>query len=136
MSSPSSSLSLGKKQLSFSQIEIIELPLTLGDSPSVRDGPPVSCCWDAQMRVKVNLDTFEQHRPKRRPRQSLLLSKQVRERILLKHGVSEFAIQSATQEAQRLRRDSSKAYFQKHLDRERSSRMIPTANELVSTIVW
>ena len=98
-------LTVAKRSISFSQIEIIELPVTLGDSPSVSDGPPVSCEWGAQMRYKLSLNAFESHRPKRRQRSKLLLSRQTRERILLKHGVSSTDISQATLEAQRVQKD-------------------------------
>ena len=108
-----------KRSISFSQIEIIELPVTLGDSPSVRDGPPVSCEWDAQRRYQLPLNVFETYRPKRRQRSKLLLSRQTRERILLQHGVSSSDMYLATLEVQRVQKDLLETRNQVRKERRR-----------------
>lgn len=108
-----------KRSISFSQIEIIELPVTLGDSPSVRDGPPVSCEWDAQRRYQLPLNVFETYRPKRRQRSKLLLSRQTRERILLQHGVSSSDMYLATLEVQRVQKDLLETRNQLRKERRR-----------------
>ena len=94
-----------KKRLRFHQIEIIELPISIGDNPCVTDGPPVACSWDTQLRVTINLDFFEQHRPKRRAIPQLILSRRTRERLLQKQGFSEGDISQATLEARRAKFD-------------------------------
>jgi hypothetical protein len=130
-------LGMSKKRLSFHEIEIIEFPLTLGDSPSVHDGPPVSCGWDAQMRVKVNLDLFEQYRPKRRPRNNLVLSRQSRERILMKHGVSQGAILQATVEAMHARSQTTLCQLSRQRERTATMKLeVPTASALLETFAW
>jgi hypothetical protein len=61
-----------KRKVSFNQIEIIELPYTIGDGPAT--GVPVTVGWKAQDRTAFGLDFFEQYRPKRRTKNALRLS--------------------------------------------------------------
>ena len=128
-----------KKRIRFDQIEIIELPVTLGDNPSVKDGPPVSCSWDAQLRATVNLDLFEQCRPKRRGRRNLVLGRRAREDLLSKHGVSEGAMYEASLEANRVKTDrmvsmQCLARGEPVVVSRQSSYMIPTACSLLEEI--
>jgi hypothetical protein len=51
----------------FLNIEIIELPIILGDNPSVSNGPPFTVGWDSLRRSTFNIEFYETHRPKRRP---------------------------------------------------------------------
>ena len=90
------------KSLRFDQIEIIELPFTLGDNPCVNGGAPLSCSWDPQLRVKVSLETFEKLRPKRRALHELILGKELREMVLTKHGFSEGDISQAEIDAKKV----------------------------------
>ena len=62
----------------FAKVEIIELPYTLGDNPAVSSGAPISASWIAQKKTTLDLDFFEQYRPKRRNRRALQLSKDAR----------------------------------------------------------
>jgi hypothetical protein len=79
---PDNSSRMMKKHVSFSKIDIIVLPMILGDNPSCKNGPPVQPCWNADFRYSVNVDLFEQERSNaRRPPHRLYLSSIVRRRL-------------------------------------------------------
>lgn len=65
----------------FSFVEIIELPYTLGDNPSVSGGPPVAASWQSQKRTSLDLEFFELYRPPRRNKSALHLSKEARKEL-------------------------------------------------------
>ena len=65
--------------VSFNQIEIIELPYTIGDGPAC--GVPVTVEWEAQDRTSFKLDFFEQYRPQRRAKNALRLSPDARSQM-------------------------------------------------------
>jgi hypothetical protein len=88
------------KQVSFGSIEIIELPMSLGDNPSVSKGAPVTVEWVAQKRTTFSIDFFEKYRPNRRPPRDLVLSTEAREGILLDHGFCLEEILSASWEVE------------------------------------
>ena len=116
MTKPIATRKRKRAKLGFDEIEIIELPVGLGDNPGGLDGPPVSCCfYEPQLRIKVCLEVFEGQRPQRRTRKQLRLSKRLREKLLLKHGYSQDDITRATFEARKARFDrvlsSTTAYY-------------------------
>ena len=64
-----------KKRVSFSDIEVVELPMILGDHPACRDGLPVCTSWKHSDRYSLSLDLFEQTRsPMRRQGSELYIS--------------------------------------------------------------
>mmetsp|Transcript_117183 Transcript_117183/g.164834 ORF Transcript_117183/g.164834 Transcript_117183/m.164834 type:complete len:155 (+) Transcript_117183:28-492(+) len=75
-----------KKTVSFSTIEIIEFPITLGDNPSVSSGAPLTIEWTPQDRCQFELDVFEKYRPRRRHSSRLAIAPHIREEVLLAHG--------------------------------------------------
>ena len=92
-----------KKQVGFSTIEIIELPVILGDNPSVSSGAPLTIGWKAQKRIRFQLDFFETHRPKRRSKDKLRMSAEERELLLLHQGHTLHEIYKATRTVKRRR---------------------------------
>eukprot|EP00526_Cylindrotheca_closterium_P000945 CAMPEP_0113648874 /NCGR_PEP_ID=MMETSP0017_2-20120614/25951_1 /TAXON_ID=2856 /ORGANISM="Cylindrotheca closterium" /LENGTH=241 /DNA_ID=CAMNT_0000561175 /DNA_START=32 /DNA_END=757 /DNA_ORIENTATION=+ /assembly_acc=CAM_ASM_000147 len=63
------------KRVSFSEIDVVELPMILGDHPACRDGLPVQPAWDASDRYSVTVDSFEEKRsPRRRSGSQLYIS--------------------------------------------------------------
>lgn len=62
----------------FTNVEIVELPYTIGDNPSVSGGVPVSASWVSQKRTSLDLEFFEQYRPPRRDKRALHLTKEAR----------------------------------------------------------
>ena len=71
-----------QKTVSFTCIEVVELPMILGDHPSCRAGPPVQTSWDAQSRESYSLDEYEQSRSPRRSLQEMHLSCETRREIV------------------------------------------------------
>ncbi len=90
-----------KRKISFHQVEIIELPIVLGDHPCVQDGPPVSVCWIPQLRCVVDLNRFEQLRTQRRPPRRI--NKLVRQWLLTKQGVSQSEMDDAIIAAKKIK---------------------------------
>jgi hypothetical protein len=70
----------GGHRVTFSKIEIIELPYSLGDNPCCM-GPPIAPSWIAQKRTTLDLEFFERYRPERRSKNALLLSRQARKSL-------------------------------------------------------
>jgi hypothetical protein len=52
-----------ERKVSFSAIEIIELPYAVGDGPAT--GVPISVGWEAQERSVFSVDFLEQYRSRR-----------------------------------------------------------------------
>jgi hypothetical protein len=52
-----------ERKVSFSAIEIIELPYAVGDGPAT--GVPISVDWEAQERSVFSVDFLEQYRSRR-----------------------------------------------------------------------
>lgn len=90
-----------KRSVGFATIEIIELPYTVGDNPSVSCGAPISASWYSQKRTSLDLEFFEQYRPLRRNKKDLHLTKEARKELLLQSGHTEKDIQLAAQHAMR-----------------------------------
>ncbi|CAJ1941127.1 unnamed protein product [Cylindrotheca closterium] len=56
-----------KRRVSFCEIDVVELPMILGDHPACRNGLPVQPDWDASDRYSISVDSFEETRsPHRR----------------------------------------------------------------------
>jgi hypothetical protein len=81
---PLSAQPLTKRTVSFSQLEIKEFKMSLGDHPCSSSGPPVMLDWDSQPTLErvVSLDEYERLRSPRRSRQKLKLSYRDRKGIL------------------------------------------------------
>uniref|UniRef100_A0A7S1ZWS6 Uncharacterized protein n=1 Tax=Trieres chinensis TaxID=1514140 RepID=A0A7S1ZWS6_TRICV len=55
-----------KKTVSFSDVNIRHYPMTLGDNPSCRSGPPVQIGWTYTEAPPVCMESFEQYRNNRK----------------------------------------------------------------------
>jgi hypothetical protein len=73
-----------KRTVSFSQLEIKEFKMSLGDHPCSSTGPPVMLDWDSQPLLErvVSLDEYERLRSPRRARNKLRLSYRDRKSVL------------------------------------------------------
>ena len=65
---------MSTRRVRFHVLEIIELPVILGDNPSCKSFPPVQPDWVAQSRTIVDVDLYELTRRKRRRCHELVLS--------------------------------------------------------------
>jgi hypothetical protein len=70
------------KSVSFGNIEVREYPMVLGDNPSCRDGLPVSLGWEYAQLFLMDVDDYEDDRPRRRCLGDLVLSWMDRRQIL------------------------------------------------------
>lgn len=75
----SSRSSCSRRRVSFREVEIIELPMTVGDGPSL--GVPLTVDWQPQDRSTFDIDFFEQFRPERRNKLQLRMGPESRERL-------------------------------------------------------
>ena len=92
-------------KVSFSQLDIHEFSMTLGDHPSATTGPPVMLDWEAEAEEKVvDLEHYETSRQPRRSRRRLKLTYDERRKILEKEkGFSSQQVNEAWNEALRIR---------------------------------
>jgi hypothetical protein len=117
-----------RRAVTFDTVEIIELPFTLGDNPSVSHGAPLTTEWNAQQRTILNLEAYEVDRShSRRPAVDLVVSRVTREALLLRHGFSQGEISDAAFEAARLKS------IRKKQSRGRLSPPIPSSSSSSSS---
>jgi hypothetical protein len=76
------------KRVSFSEIEVREYGMTLGDNPCVSRGVPVTIDWEAQTSMTFDLEQFESVRQEPRDIRSMRISSSMRESIALNDGYS------------------------------------------------
>ena len=75
---------LTKRTVSFSQLDIKEFKMSLGDHPCSSTGPPVMLDWESRPTLErvVSLDEYERLRSPRRSRNKLRLSYRERKSVL------------------------------------------------------
>mmetsp|Transcript_25600 Transcript_25600/g.42018 ORF Transcript_25600/g.42018 Transcript_25600/m.42018 type:complete len:145 (+) Transcript_25600:75-509(+) len=98
-----SATSSRNKRVSFSNVEVIELPMMVGDGPSI--GVPLTVDWKPQERSTFPLEFFEQFRPQRKDKNDLRIGPDSRERVLLKNGCSANEIEQGSRRASTLRKE-------------------------------
>lgn len=92
-------------RVSFSNVEIIELPYTVGDGPA-SGGAPLTIGWEPVDRSVFELNLFEKYRTRsRRSKPALRLTAERRRLLLLKNGHSLSEINCGEQEAMQLRKE-------------------------------
>ena len=122
-----------RRQVSFNQVEIVELPYTIGDGPA--NGTPVTVQWEAQDRTAFRLDFFEQYRPKRRSQSQLRLSPESRSQKLLRSGHTWEEICEGANNAAQLRKERTTSIQQIYAlqqMRNLSKRISNRENEIAS----
>lgn len=98
-----------KPSVSFSNLQIREYDVTIGDNPSCSYGVPISLGWDYQETEVVPLEKYERARsnkfPRRKSRQ-LVLSYNVRKYMLLKTaGYTKAELREAMEEVKRIKHE-------------------------------
>lgn len=84
---------MSTNSVSFSTIQIRSYDLTIGDSPSVSSGIPLSLDWHFVEFEEIPVQDYEEDRARRRSGNSLKLSAVQRSRILVESfGISPFEI--------------------------------------------
>jgi hypothetical protein len=96
-----------KRNVSFSSIRMRNYPFVLGDNPSVSYGPPTTLDWEFQETSEIQLDDYEQHRPRRRKPREMLMSHYQRKAILTRSGHSEQELKDAKRQAENAKRQRS-----------------------------
>jgi hypothetical protein len=95
-----------KRVTSFSNIEIREYGITIGDTIP-HDGPPIAIDWnydEGQVR-RFDLEYYEETRPARRTRSQMYMGSKLRMFLLMKEqGFSPKEIERAAKNAARVRR--------------------------------
>ena len=71
-----------KRNISFTNIEIREYGLTLGDHPNCSVGPPVQLSWNVESETTHTLENYELFREPRRSKKEMVLSNYVRMKML------------------------------------------------------
>ena len=96
-------------KVSFNNVEIIELPYTVGDGPS--SGAFLTVGWEPVDRSVFNINLFETYRTRsRRSKSDLRLSKASRRLLLLNNGHSLKEISCGEEAAMRLRKERFLAF--------------------------
>jgi len=108
-----------ERKVSFSNLEIREYPITLGDNPGGTMGPPISLDYQKGETQMVMLEDYENKRPPRRSLSELHITGDIRTlRLRQEHHVSGSEIDKAIMEAmfirsQRTRSIEYKSFFTK-----------------------
>uniref|UniRef100_A0A7S3P1A5 Uncharacterized protein n=1 Tax=Amphora coffeiformis TaxID=265554 RepID=A0A7S3P1A5_9STRA len=95
---------LKRNNVSFTDIEIRDYNMTLGDHPSCSYGTPVSLDWEYTQSQPINLDNYERHRPERRARQQLHMDSFRRQEIARQAGFSRGDIRKTHKNVTKARR--------------------------------
>lgn len=80
----------------FSQLQIREYPIEIGDNPGAASGPSLSIGWSHFSEVELSIDEYESQRPHRRFRLEMLVPPDTRFERLRSAGFSRKEIMSAT----------------------------------------
>lgn len=100
-----------KRVTSFSNIEIREYDITLGDNPGGAGGPPISLDWkynDAFTQV-MEVDQYEEYRPPRRTRLEMHMCSSVRSyRLMKEQGFTLDDMRKAAKSANDIRKQRNK----------------------------
>jgi hypothetical protein len=98
-----------KSHVQFDSISVHFHTITLGDNPSVSEGPPIGIGWDAQASCTLSISEYEETKPIPRERQEMLIPSCVRESMLMDVGFVEsdlIAVTKCVQQIQLSRRKS------------------------------
>ena len=93
-----------RRKVSFSDITILEFPVSLGCNPSCSQGPPLTLSGvDPQKVQTTNVELYELFRDRRRDKVGLTLTARQRTEILLGAGYTEDDISDAVKALRQLR---------------------------------
>ena len=98
-STSSYSTTASQKHLRFGNVEILDMPMELGEHPPSQGGPSLTIGWEAESRRSTNVDLYEMCKFGRE-RCEFHLSPNERASILLRAGYSTQDIVTACNEAE------------------------------------
>ena len=122
----SQSNELSHKSVTFTDVEVREYPICLGDNPSVLIGAPLTIAWEAQSEGKLSIDDYETSRPDRRCSEELRIPSFVREEMLRNNGYSRMDIQRGVKDVNvaRNRRKRTNETHRLHRAQEVAERLV------------
>ena len=92
------------KKVSFSDVQIRDYDVTIGDHPDCSIGPPLSLGWDFEENPSVEIDQYEINRAPRRTRRELALNYYHRTYILEQvSGLSKEDIEQAVKNKEKIK---------------------------------
>lgn len=105
-----------KRSVSFHAIQVREYPMTLGDHPGAKSGPPVTLSWEYNAsHASLSVDEFETYRPPRRSRSQIYIPSIRREEMLNKEfGIGRDQIRKAKKEVSKIRQQREKTVATLH----------------------
>ena len=124
-----------KKHVSFSTVAVRNYDITIGDSPSVSSGIPLSLDWTFVEEAPSSLDEYEcnrhLHHHQYRPRRTnfCLTADQRRQKLIECFGIDERTIHSYAQRRQAIRRRDYRQHH--HLNKGRKAVFIPIKKYLL-----
>jgi hypothetical protein len=83
------------KSVGFRNIEIREYEISIGDNPSVGDGPPLSLGWKYEKEKIIDLNEFEDLKGPSRPRHEMRVPRNQREWLIRASGVTDEEIENS-----------------------------------------
>lgn len=97
-----------KRNISFTNIEIREYGMTLGDNPSVSYGPPVQLSWEYKTNEAICIEQYETSREPRRKKYQMVLSYYVRRKMLGEAKIDKEEIKKAIASAKVIKTQRSR----------------------------
>ena len=89
-----------KRRVHFSNVEVREYPMILGDNPAVSSGPPITIDWEYSVRYQQDMDEHIKMTPlPRRSEKQMVMPSFYRKNLLREGGYSDNDIQWASMEA-------------------------------------
>jgi hypothetical protein len=114
------------KTVSFDSIQLNEHYVILGDNPSVSSGPPLTIAWESQACQHSSVDDYEEERPTRRNKESLVIPRNVREEWLRKSGFARSDMVEAQRNVQKIKRQraasAERSFISKMFDKKKGKR--------------
>jgi hypothetical protein len=107
-SSNASSPAHAAKRVSFTELEIREYHIIVGDHPCCLAGVPVALGWNYEDKAAATLDDYELYRCPRRQRIELRTTPEERRQMLVNAGAQEEEIRKAQRQLHRARSCSAK----------------------------
>jgi len=104
----SSFSSSSKKQLSnvsFRSVEIRKYIPTLGDNPSVSQGPPMTLDWEYDTTDPIPIDRYEDEKGVPRTSYEMVIPRYIREEVLRMHGHSRKEIDETIKEIKKTKKE-------------------------------
>ena len=110
--SKSANRNRNKNRTSFSNVEIREYKITIGDNPGVSKGPPISLDWkyDSKNTTKIPLKDYEDNRGPRRNKDEMHMNGKIRTmRLFQESDVSLKDMERASKAAETVREQRKKS---------------------------